>query len=386
MYLDNAATSWPKPPEVHRSVSDFIKRYAANPSRAGHSLAIDAGRKVLEARIALSRFFGVSDPLRVVFTGGMTVSLNIVLQGMLKPGDRVLTSSMEHNSVMRPLRMLEESRGVTVEIIPCSSAGLLDPDDVRKRLKKGKASLLVLNHASNVCGTVQPVREIAAAARERGVPVLLDTAQSAGCVDVDIRRLGVDILAFSGHKGLLGPTGIGGLVFADEFDYTVMEPLYTGGTGSRSESDEHPDFLPDRFEAGTLNSCGIAGLLASVTWLEEREEKNTMEKKRKLTRLLVDGLDGIPGLKIQGDPRRTGSAPVLSFIIEGYRCDQLGGMLNERYGIMCRVGLHCSPWAHRTLGTYPSGTVRFSPGVFNTGEEMETAVEAVAEIVKGGNA
>ncbi len=380
IYLDNASTSWPKPAVVPEAMAAFLRDTGANPSRSGHKLSIKAGKNVLAARISVAEFFGESDPLRVIFTHNITTALNTVLRGFLRPGDNVVTTGMEHNAVMRPLRRLETS-GVHITIVPCSSIGLLDPDDLRRRLNS-HTRLIVINHASNVCGTVQPVAEVGAIAREQGIPLLLDTAQSAGCFPVHMEESGVDILAFTGHKGLLGPTGTGGLVFAKGFDPEQIDPLITGGTGSASEKREHPEFLPDRFEAGTINACGIASLAAGIKFISTMGMNALAGRKQELAARLVNGLMGIEGVEIQGDPLKINSAPVVSMTTKGISCSSLAQSLDEGFEIACRAGLHCAPAAHMTLGTFPEGSLRLSPGIFNTIDEMDMTVNAIRELVE----
>lgn len=382
IYLDNASTSWPKPAAVSEVMAAFLRDTAANPSRSGHKLSIKAGKNVLAVRTSVAEFFGESDPLRVVFSNNITTALNTVLQGFLRPGDNVVTTGMEHNAVMRPLRRLESS-GVNISIVPCSSIGLLDPDDLCRRLNS-HTRLIVINHASNVCGTVQPVAKVGAIAREHGIPLLLDTAQSAGCIPVNMKELDADILAFTGHKGLMGPTGTGGLIFGEKFDPKQIDPLTTGGTGSASEKKEHPGFLPDRFEAGTLNACGIVSLAAGIEFISTLGMCALAGRKQELVSRLVNGLMEIEGVEIQGDPLKVNSVPVVSITINGISCSSLAQELDERFEIACRAGLHCAPAAHMTLGTYPQGSLRLSPGIFNAIDEMDMTVNAVRELIEEG--
>jgi cysteine desulfurase/selenocysteine lyase len=258
IYLDHAATSWPKPPAVVAAMSDFLERAGGNPGRSGHRLSIEAGRIVYEAREALAELFNVRDPFRVILTPNVTYALNLAIRGLVRPGDRVVVSGMEHNAVMRPLRALER-QGVTVAVVACDGEGALDPADWAAALAQ-PTRLAVINHASNVNGVIQPLAELIALAHAAGVPVLVDAAQTAGVLPLDMAALGPDLLAFTGHKGLQGPPGTGGLVLGAEFDVDLLEPLVRGGTGSRSEFEEQPDVLPDRFESGTANGVGIAGL------------------------------------------------------------------------------------------------------------------------------
>lgn len=378
IYFDNAATSWPKPPQVAQAMLHFLNEVGASPGRSAHRLSIAAGRIIYEARETLAELFGAPDPLHIVFAANATEALNLALRGLLRPGDHVITSSMEHNSVMRPLRALERE-GVEVTVVRCSPEGFLDPADMESALRPDTA-LIVLNHASNVAGTLLPVREVGAIARRHGLLFLVDTAQTAGAVPVDLQADKIDLLAFTGHKSLCGPMGTGGLVIGERVDVARLEPLTRGGTGSRSEHEEQPDFLPDRYESGTPNAVGLAGLAAGVRWVLDQGVEAIRRHEMALTQRLLDGLQRIPGVTVYGplDARRQTAA--VSFNIAGLQPSEVGLRLDEEYGIMCRVGLHCAPAAHRTLGTFPTGSVRFGLGYFNTAEEVETALQAVREM------
>lgn len=380
IYLDNAATSWPKPPGVARAMADFLEEIGANPGRSGHRLSLEAGRVVYQAREALAALFDLPDPLRIVFTPNATYALNLALQGLLRPGDHVVTSSMEHNAVMRPLRALEQ-RGIALTVVPCAPDGTLDPEDIRRALRP-ETALIVLNHASNVCGTILPVAEVGEIAQKAGRLFLVDAAQTAGIIPISMREMAVDLLAFTGHKGLLGPTGTGGLAIGERVPLERFEPLVRGGTGSRSEYELQPDFLPDKFESGTLNAVGLAGLLAGLSYLQERGLSAVRAHETTLTERLLAGLQRIPGVTVYGpdDPARR--VAVVSFNVAGLLPSDVALLLDERYDIACRPGLHCAPAAHRTLGTFPTGTVRFSLGPFNTADEVDQAVQAVADLAE----
>lgn len=377
-YLDNAATSWPKPPAVAEAIARFLSDTGANPGRSGHPMAMSAERIRFSAREAVARIFGCLDPLRVVFTHNVTGALNIVLSGMLSPGDHVVTTSMEHNSMARPLHALA-SAGVFVDRAPCSTDGSLDPDDLIALIRPG-TRLVAMIHGSNVSGTILPVEEVSRAAARMGVPVLIDAAQTAGSVEINMAVSGIPLVAFTGHKSLLGPTGTGGIVFGPDFDPATIRPLEFGGTGSLSDGLVQPDFLPDKFESGTSNIAGIAGLLAAIEYIETRGRHRIRAHEIMLTDLLLNGLGSIQGVRLHGPKRPEEMVPVVSFTIAGTRPSEIGDSLATKYGIMCRVGLHCAPLAHRTLGTHPDGTVRFAPGPFTTREEIEYAISAVAEI------
>jgi cysteine desulfurase/selenocysteine lyase len=378
IYLDNAATSWPKPEAVQEAVLRCLREVGANPGRSGHRLANEAERIRLDAREALAELLGVRDPMRVVFTSNATAALNLVIRGLLPPGSHALTTGMEHNAVMRPLRALEQL-GVTVSVAPCEPDGTLDPDTLDEHIRP-LTRLIVANHASNVCGTILPIRAIGAVARQYGIPFLVDAAQTVGCHPADLATDNVDLLAFTGHKGLLGPTGTGGLAIHDDLDIDKLPPLICGGTGSRSEQEYQPDFLPDKYEGGTPNIVGLAGLVASVRYVLDRGVDEIGAHERMLTQRLIDGLREIPGVRVFGTQDANRQTAVVSFTVDGQSASDIAHALDERYEIMCRPGLHCAPRAHQTLGTLPDGTIRFAPGPFSTEAEIDQAVEAVAKL------
>jgi len=380
IYLDNAATSYPKPPSVAQAVAAAVTDAGANPGRAGHRLANDAAHLVYDARAAVAELLGAPDPLRVILGPNVTWALNLALRGLLRPGDHVVTTSMEHNAVMRPLRALE-AEGVALSVVRCLADGTLDPERLADAITP-QTALVVVNHASNVVGTLLPVAQIAAIARERGIPLLLDTAQTAGAIPIDAAALGIDLLAFTGHKSLLGPMGTGGLVLGEGFDHARLEPLVRGGTGSRSEEELQPEFLPDKYEAGTMNVPGLAGLAAGLQWLQDRSVAEIRAHERTVTQRLIDGLRAIDGVKVYGTHDAARQTGAVSCTIAGADVGMVGLRLDEDYGILCRVGLHCAPSAHRTIGTFPQGAIRLSPGAFTTPEEIDIAIGAMAEIAK----
>lgn len=360
----------------------FLRELGANPGRSGHRRSIEAARVVYDVREALAGLFGLSDPCRVVFAGNCTGALNLAIRGLLRPGDHALTGSMEHNAVMRPLRALEQ-QGVELTVVRCSTDGLLCPEEVRRAIRP-RTRLLAVNHASNVVGTLQPVTALGAIAREHGVPFLVDAAQSAGTYRLDMHASFIDLLAVPGHKGLLGPTGTGALLIGEDFCADRLEPLMRGGTGSRSELETQPEFLPDRFESGTLNAVGLAGWREGLRWLLGTGLEEIRRREEELTQRLLDGLSALPGIRLYGGLAARDRAAVVSFNLSGRECSQVGELLEERRGILCRVGLHCAPAAHRSIGTFPGGTVRFSPGAFTTRAEIDAALEAVGELCGGG--
>ncbi len=382
IYFDNAATSWPKPTAVPEAMSRFMLAVGANPGRSAHRLSIEAGRMVYETREAVARLFNLSDPLRVVFGLNATEALNLALWGILCPGDRVLTSSMEHNSVMRPLRALERERSVKVDIVRCSSEGFLDADDAEAALR-ADTKMIVLNHASNVVGSVLPVAEVGRIAREHDVLLLVDAAQTAGAYPLDMGAMAIDLLAFTGHKALLGPQGTGGLCIGERVQENEMRPLKQGGTGSRSASEQQPSFIPDMYESGTPNTVGLAGLGAGVQYVIDRGVEEIRAHEVHLTRGLIAGLVEIPGVIVYGGLDAEMQTATVSFNIDGLAPSEVGLMLDEEHGTMSRVGLDCAPAAHRTIGTFPVGTVRFSLGALSTTDEVDAAVEAVREIATG---
>ena len=381
IYFDNAATSFPKPEQVVKAVVHYMTGIGANPGRSGHRLSIEAGELVFSARQLIADLFNVSNPMKVVLSFNATDALNLAIQGILQNGGHAITSSMEHNSTARPLWEMERRGIISLSVIPCSTEGRIDPEDIIKNLKPD-TRLVVINHGSNVFGTVQPVADIGALCRERGITFLVDAAQTAGILPIDMERDSIDLLACAGHKGLYGPTGTGALVLADEFDYKKLPPLRYGGTGSRSDKTEQPDFMPDIFESGTLNVAGLSGLVKGVEFLNDYE--GGLEAIGNHKALLVKTFHEQAGEKVKGyrsyiDPEKIKTG-VISFNLEGMTSSEVAQKLSDRYDIMSRQGLHCSPLSHKTIGTFPDGTVRFGFGLFNTVDEVEQAVQALSEI------
>jgi len=380
IYLDHAATSWPKPPEVLTAITHFLERAGGNPGRAGHRLSIDAGRIVYKTRETLAELFNVADPLRIVFTANATHAINLALHGLLRPGDHVVASGIEHNAVMRPLRFLEQN-GLRVSVVPCDGDGILDPQNLARAVEKS-TRLIVVTHACNVMGTMLPAAEIADIARRSGAYLLVDAAQSAGAVPIDMPAMGADLLAFTGHKGLQGPPGTGGLVIGERVRVEDLAPLTRGGTGSRSESEFQPEDLPDKFESGTLNGPGIAGLGAGVRFVLERGVESIRAHEIALAQRLTEGLGNIPGVRLYGTNDWKKRAAVVSFTSDKYQTSEIGFRLDEEFGIMCRVGLQCAPAAHRAIGSFPGGTVRFAPGPQTGVNDIDAAIAAVADILR----
>jgi cysteine desulfurase family protein len=375
IYFDSAATSWPKPPEVWQAMEHCIKDVGANPGRSGHQMAIKAGRLVDEARELLSLLFNISNPDRIVFTLNATESLNLAIKGLLKPGDHVVTSSMEHNSVTRPLHVLQEKE-VEVTKVACSSEGSIKVGDIKNALKPNTTAI-VITHASNVTGTLMPVAEIGQLAKRKGLKLIVDAAQTAGVFNLDVSFMNIHLLAFPGHKGLYGPTGTGGLYIAEGLELT---PLKEGGTGSMSHIPGQPDVLPERYESGTLNSVGIAGLAAGLKFIRNEGSEKIRQHEMGLTHRFLKGAESIKGLRVYGPAELYERAPVVSFSLEGKNTGQVGTVLDQQYNIACRAGLHCAPDAHRTLGTFEKKLVRFSFSYFNKEEEVDSAIRALSEI------
>lgn len=379
IYLDNAATSWPKPPEVLRAMTDVLESAGGNPGRSGHSLSIEAARVVYNTREALAEFFNCPDPQRIVFTLNATHAINLALRGILRARDRVVTTSMEHNAVMRPLRYLEAQSDIVVKVVPCREDGEIDLAEIMQAMDEN-TRLVVVNNASNVTGTIQPVAEIARLAHRAGALLLVDAAQTAGALPIDVAGMGIDLLAFTGHKSLLGPPGVGGLIIGQHVDFRQIEPLIMGGTGSRSEFEVQPEHLPDRFESGTQNIAGIAGLGAAIQWLNERGLGTIRNQEMDHIRGLLSGLHDIPGIKLYGPCEPAHTTAIVSFTLAGKTVSEIGLELDEQYGILSRVGLHCAPIAHRTIGSFPEGTVRLAPGVFTSPDDIHRVISAVGRV------
>lgn len=358
----------------------FLEEAGSNPGRSGHRLSIEAARIVYDAREAAANLFGAQDPLRVIFGLNITDGINLALHGLLKAGDHVITSSMEHNAVMRPLNDLAQ-QGVEFTRIACNSDGTLDPNRVEEAIQ-ANTRLIVLNHASNVCGTILPVRDVGQIARRHDLLFLLDTAQTAGVLPIDMDKDGIDLLAFTGHKSLYGPMGTGGLIIGPRLNPAELHPLRQGGTGSRSEQEVQPDFLPDRFESGTPNAVGLAGLLAALQWLTDQGIGAIRAREEALCAELLAGLGKIPGVKVYGTQDAAKQTATVAFNIMGMEPSTVGLRLDEEFNILCRVGLHCAPSAHKTLGTFPEGCVRFGLGGFNKSEDVQDAVNAVSQLAK----
>jgi cysteine desulfurase family protein len=378
IYLDHGATAFPKAPGVADAMVRFLDEASGNPGRGGHRLAVAAARAIEAAREEVAALLG-GDPERTLLGPGATFWLNTVLASHLWHGTRVVVSALEHNAVMRPLRWLEAYRGVDIAVVPGSgSGGVPTADEVAARVAEAPTTLVMLSHASNVTGAVLPVAAVAAVVAP--VPVVVDAAQTAGSLCIDFSSLGAAALVCSGHKGLLGPPGIGTLLLSPEFE---VQPLVRGGTGSRSESEEMPDFLPDRLEAGTSNGVGAAGLGAACSWLRERKVEVIHEHEQRLVRRLAEGLGEIPSVTLQGWEDAAPHTGILSFTVDGIDSGDLATWLDRERDICLRAGLHCAPAAHRRLGTFPNGTLRAGIGPFNTQDNVDSLVIAIRDAAGG---
>jgi len=381
IYLDNAATTFPKPTEVISAACDFYSTRGVNPGRTGFDLALEAEETLTGARQALTDFFGGTDRNRLVFSYNVTDALNLLISSVLEPGDHAITTCLEHNSVLRPM-YFHAARGVDVDFVPFDAAGYVDPDDIARRIRPN-TRLVVINHGSNVIGTIQPVAEIGRICRDRGVLFAIDAAQTAGLVPIDMASMNIDVVCFTGHKSLFGPSGTGGMYIAEHVDIT---PCRAGGTGVMSALKSQPEAYPWRMEFGTVNLMGVAGLLAAQRWIADRGGVEAIyEHEMRHARRLRDGLAGIDGVTLYCADMDRDHLPVFVFNIEGLPADQTGTFLDVEHNVITRTGLHCAPQVHEGIGTFAdNGTVRFSPGVFTTDAEIDSAVAAVQEIAAYG--
>lgn len=382
IYLDNAATSFPKAPGVAEAVANFLNYDAVNVSRGGYGKAYDLQEKILNTRERLLSLFHAPDDACICFTGGATAALNQFLKGTLRGGDHILVTGMEHNSVMRPLVSLKKE-GVEFSVLPSDSYGRPDLNRFAQAVRKNTKAVLC-THASNVTGTLMPVGEIGKCCRERGLIFAVDAAQTAGTYPIDMTKMGIDFLAFPGHKGLLGPQGVGGFAVRKPLA-AVMRPLMEGGTGSSSDSETQPEFLPDRFECGTLPLPAIVGLRQALIYLEQIGVDAIREREVRLTERFLSGLRELRSVRVAGIAgpgeleNRTG---VVSVDFRDIDNGMAAFALEREYGILTRVGLHCAPRAHKTVGTWPQGTVRFSFGFRNTMEDVDAALHAIRDLVR----
>ncbi|HHU62864.1 MAG TPA: aminotransferase class V-fold PLP-dependent enzyme [Clostridiales bacterium] len=375
IYLDNAATSWPKPKEVHKYMEKCLKMCGGNPGRGTYKSALDAEKIVYSTRECLAKLFNIENPLDIIFTMNATYGINFAIKGMVKPGDHVITTSMEHNAVARPLIQLKNDIGLKITFINCSTTGQIDLNEIRKAITP-ETRLIVSTHASNVTGTIMPIDEIGMIARQYNIPFLVDASQTAGVIPIDTKKSNIKLLAFPGHKGLMGPQGIGGLYVEHGIN---LNPIITGGTGSNSANLNQPMETPDRYESGTLNLPGIGGLYGALKFILNKKVQNIYNHEKKLTDILISKLQRIRGIKVYcGNVRnRVG---VVSFNYKDVDSRLIGDLLTE-HGIAVRTGLHCAPLAHNTIGTLKQGTVRFSMGYFNTKYDIDYAVHTLKHII-----
>lgn len=376
IYLDNSATSYPKPEAVYKAVTDTMRNIGANPGRGGYKLSLEAARLVFRCREALADFFNIINCDRIAFTSNATEALNIGIKGLLERGDEVITSPIEHNSVLRPLHSLEKSLGIKVNFIQCKNDGSFSPEDVEKLITKS-TKLIVITHASNVIGTITPVKETFALCKSYGIITMLDVAQTAGILPINVNDMQIDIMAASGHKALFGPQGTGFIYVREGIN---LKPLKEGGTGTHSSELSQPLEMPEQLESGTLNTAGIAGLLAGINFINETGLENIRRHELMLGNKLIEGLTRNNKIVLYGPKEPEKRASALSFNIKNMDCSEVGFILDEIYDIYVRVGLHCAPMTHKLIGTFPSGTVRVSPGYFNKEEEIEAFINAVNEI------
>ena len=379
IYLDNASTSFPKAPTVATAMSDYITNRGININRGSYALAYDVEDIIYTTRQRLNTLFNGHDSSHVIFTQNVTMSLNIVIKGLLKAGDHVLVSSMEHNAVMRPLTQLLD-KDITFDTIPCDSTGYIQMESIEPLIRPNTVALII-NHASNVCGTIQPLESIGPICKAHNLQFIVDTAQTAGVIPIDVKACHIDALCFTGHKGLLGPQGIGGIILTKEMAQTLV-PLIAGGTGSFSHLETMPTHMPDAFEAGTLNLPGIIGLNEGLSYIESQRMENIHNHELALTQAFLEGLQSIDVVNIIGKQDIQDRTAVVSITIDSMDPASIAYELESNYHIMTRVGLHCAPRAHQTLGTYPEGTVRFSFGYANTHEDVESALSALHRILK----
>ena len=378
IYLDNAATTYPKPRSVLERMIEIYAQIGVSPGRGGYDLSVEADRMVNKVRFKLAKFFGSSDPDRVIFAGNATDALNLVLQGCVKPGDHIVSTRLEHNSVLRPLHHMRMQGIIDYDLVPFDGKGFIDPDEVARAIRTHTRAVVVC-HASNVLGTVQPIKEIGRVCAERAVPLIVDAAQSAGVISIDMREWLVGAVAFTGHKSLMGPTGIGGLVLQPGLDVRTTR---FGGTGVDSESPIHTQTFPHRLEAGTLNLLGIIGLSEGLDFVLSEGREAIHSREMGLLKILRDGLSDLDGVRLLCADDLSMHVGLLTAALSGISSQDAGTILDADFGIAVRAGLHCAPLVHADLGTYPGGCIRFSLGPFTTGADIDAAIEAMTKITR----
>lgn len=378
VYLDNSSTSFPKPKVVADSIYNYLVNIGGNPGRANHSNALESNRYLYMAREEIASFFNYDKIENVIFTNNITSSLNILINGILKSRDHVITSSMEHNSVIRPLYNLKQTLNIELDIVNANSNGIINVDNIQKAIKPN-TKLIVITHASNVTGSIQPIKEIGELCKKNNIYFILDSAQSAGVIDIDFKALSLNALAFTGHKSLLGPQGVGGFIIDDELN-KICNPSILGGTGSLSHSLSQPDFLPDKFESGTLNIPGIIGLYEAIKFIKSQGLSTIYEHNNYLRSYLINGILDLGNFSIHGEISSDKSTSCISITHSKLDVSELSYILDSDFNISNRSGLHCAPLAHKTIGTYPEGTVRLSLGYFNTEEEIRYTLDSLNKI------
>lgn len=377
IYLDNSATSWPKPTTVIEAITGYMTRFGASPGRSGHHFSVKAAKEVFETRELLASLFNAPSSDRIIFTANATQAINTALFGFLKKGDHVIASHMEHNSVMRPLRNLEQKGIIELSIIECDKEGYINLEKLKSSFKSN-TNLVITIHGSNVTGTIQTIKKIGEICKSKKVLYMVDASQSAGILPIDMQKDNIDILAFTGHKELYGPTGIGGLCIKNDIQ---VDSLLHGGTGSKSEIETHPLFYPDRLEAGTLNTAGIIGLKAGIQYILDRGMNNILKKQVQLTHYFLDKIKEIDDVILYGPAKTEERLPIISLNIKNRMPSDVAFNLDNEFGIMTRAGLHCSPLAHKTIGTFPHGTVRISLSCFTTQEDIEYTIDKIKRIL-----
>lgn len=380
IYLDNASTTFPKPKSVANSMYNFLTTIGGNSSRSNHSNSLKANRILYDTRELLANFFNFDSPENVIFTNNITTSLNTLINGVIQPGDHIITSSMEHNSVIRPILNLKETLNIKVDIVSANKEGFINCTDVLALIKPN-TKLVVLSHASNVTGSIQPIKEIGAICKKNNIFFILDSAQGAGVLKTDFREMNLNALAFTGHKSLFGPQGVGGFIIDDKLN-EICKPFIFGGTGSLSHALYQPDFLPDKFESGTLNMPGIIGLYEAVNFINKEGLDSIYQHNRYLHSFFVEELLNIDNINFYGDRTALNSTTCTSFNINNMDTSELSFELDNSYGIKNRSGLHCAPLAHKTIGSYPSGTVRLSISYFNKKSHIDYALKSIYDISK----
>lgn len=377
-YLDNAATSWPKPPEVTEAMAACMKDYAANPGRGSHQMAVQSSRTLFQTRVQLAKLFHIRNANDIAYAPNTTEALNLAIKGYVKPGMHVISTGIEHNSVRRPLEYMARQFGVKVTYLHSNKQGYIDPADLGRQIRSN-TGLVVINHSSNLLGTIQPLAEIGQVCADHGVKLLVDAAQSAGIIPIDVEAMGIHLLAFPGHKGLYGPQGTGGLFIHPDIE---LEPLLHGGTGSQSEDIDQPQVRPDRYESGTQNTPGIAGLGEGVRFVLRTGVETIHAKEFGLCQQMMEGLQGIEGVDVLGPPLGENRTGIVSFQLAGADASEVAFILDQSFGIAVRSGYHCTPLAHETAGTLGQGAVRASVGYFSTRDDVEKLIYAVREIQK----